>query len=987
MEIVIAAGGMPFGPTTLQHKSLGGSETAIIMMANEFKKRGHLVTVFCDLPKEGQPDFHHNGEDSEEGVRWVHCANYQNYICNTQCDLLIASRDPRLIALGAAAKKKVLYCHDIATHRGMQTAMDQVNWTIDEVWCVSDWYSEQFHKVTGYPRKNIKTIPNGIVPIETIPAPRSETQLVYASRPERGLVNLIKEGGVMEHLPEFELKVAMYDHFPEDMKEFYTWIFERIKQCPNVEVIGALPQQQMRQLLADSAAYIYPTQFEETSCILARECIEQRTPFLTTPVGALPETLGDCGLFFEAWDTDHKPGSPEWCKDFADWFRLTLEDDILIPDVQRAMAERTDLYWDTGAEAALRHARPAKSKLFSQAWSLVQDGDVIPAYALLTAQDELDTPSFQLATQIEEFYPFLLPEEDINYETLASYYKRFYAFKKPEINYGIDYARNTNRFETIKKTIAQTTKPGDTIVEYGCGEGHISGPLAKDFPDREFIAFDQVQQNVDMVNKFHEDFDILNLEAYVAETPEDAYRSLVLNNGVEAADAVICVEVLEHCVEPWDVARGVEALVKPGGQVIITTPVGAWEPMTFEVKPEEWAWRNHIWHLDKPAARKMFGKKPAMQMISLANGTDMGGRPIGNLFYTFEADHKPIKKLNALAKARDAHARQTCAAAVICMNDEDTVLNMLHSIDRQVQHVQFAMGPSTDRTRELIVQFFSDHPHMSYNIIDVPKIEAAIEKDGEWSEGFSFGDARNISTFGLYPQYDWVLWIDTDEYLSGDIARYLRPNALDGYLIPQHHFTVAPRGAPIQIDRPARLFRTTAGFTSVGKIHEHFEKPKGGPGMCFMLTDVDLGHTGYVNEGVRKDRFARNWPFLVWDHATNPERRLGKYLWFRDIIHRMRWATAEGANEAAVGLANEAEKYYNDNWKLMATFGMGTFQAIQYLAEARKVLQKGTPMKVSIVMDDRNCELEGLWLSTDELTRVLKQILDPEFKRRGSKYY
>jgi glycosyltransferase involved in cell wall biosynthesis len=985
MEIVIAAGSMPFGPETLTHKSLGGSETAVLMLAKKLREKGHLVTVFCNLPAEGEPDFIHPGDDGDDGVRYVPIENYQNYIVNTSCDLLIASRDPRLVALPAAAKKKVLWCHDLATHRGMQLALDQINWTVDELWAVSKFHADQIHKVTGYPRKFIKVVTNGIVPVDILPAPRSDNQLIYASRPERGLENLIKEGGVMEHLPDFELKVAMYDHFPEDMKDFYQWVFARIKQLPNVEVIGALPQQQMRQVIADSAAYIYPTQFEETSCILARECCEVGTPFITTREGALPETLGDCGLFFEDWcdDPELGKGSPEWCAKFAEFFRNCLEHKNLIETVQRRMSERTDLYWDTACKSVLRLARPAPVKVFSRAWSLVQDGDVIPAYAYLTEQDELDTPSLELARQIETFYPFILDEDDPNYETLASYYERFYAFKKPEISYGIDAGRGTQRYHCIKKAVEQGTKPGDTIVEYGCGEGHISGPLAKDFPDRTFIAFDQVQQNVDMVNQFEKDFGTTNLKAYRVDEPAEC-----INHLDRPANLVICVEVLEHCVRPWEVATGVEGLAKEGGRVVITTPTGAWEPLTFAKKPEEFEWRNHIWHLDKTAVREMFGKKPNMEMMSLVNGNDeTDARPIGNLFYTFTADHKPIKPLDPVKKALDAHARQTVGAAIICMNDEDTISHMLHSLDRKVQFFQFAMGPSSDRTREIIEKFFYDHPHMQYRIINVPAITPAFEKeDGTWTEGFGFDDARNTSTAGM-DAFDWTLWVDTDEYMSGQIGRYLRNNCLDAYLIAQHHFTTQPRGSATQIDRPARLFRTGAGFKAVGHIHEHFEKPEGGPGVTFMMTDVDLGHTGYVNEDVRRDRFNRNFPFLLWDHHERPDRRLGKYLWFRDIIHRMRWCQQNQNMKDAVALANEAEVYYNDNWKDMATFGTGTFQAIQYLAEARKVLMKGTPVKFGLMLDDRNCEIEGLFTSTEEITRVVKQILDPEFKRRGSKYY
>jgi len=982
MEIVIAAGGMPFGPTTLKHKSLGGSETAVIMLAQEIKKRGHLVTVFCELPDEGQPDFHHNGENDETGVRWLHTNNYQEYVQNTQMDLLICSRDPRLVAIPAQAKKKVLYCHDIATHRGLQVALDQMQWTFDEIWAVSKWYAKQIHKVTDFPLKDIKVVPNGIVPVETIPAPRSETQLVYAARPERGLANLIREGGIMEKLPEYTLKVAMYNHFPDSMRDFYQWCYHRIEQLPNVEMVGSLRQQEMRQLLADSAAYIYPTQFEETSCILARECMSVGTPFLTTRVGALEETLGDCGLYFVSVE---EPGSAEWCDEFADWFRKSVTLDFNTREVRKSMAKRTDLYWDTAAKAALKNAEPKPVKVFSRAWSLVQDGDVIPAYALLTAQDKLDVPSLELARQIETFYPFMLNEDDPNYETLASYYKRFYAFKKPEIMYGLDYAKETHRYQAIKRGVERDTKPGDLIVEYGCGEGHISGPLAEAFPDRRFIAFDQVQQNVDMVNKFQEDFGTTNLKAYRADTPDEAGDYLDSNN---RPDLVICVEVLEHCVRPWEVATQVESLVKPGGQVIITTPYGAWEPLTFEVKLEEFPWRNHIWHLDKSAARIMFGGKPNMEMISLAGGHDNGGRSIGNLFYTYKADHEPIKQLDPLKKALAAHSRQTIGVAAICMNDEETILKMLHSLDRQVQFVQFAMGPSTDNTRSMIERFFAEHPHIQYRILDVPKITPEYTDDkGVLHEGYSFGMARNDSTEGVADWFDWILWMDTDEYLSGSLPHFTRHNSLDAYLVPQHHFTVAPRGAATQVDRPARLFRTGRGYECTGHIHEHFEVPKGGPGRCFQLPNVDLGHTGYKNEDVRKERFNRNFPFLVWDHKVNPERRLGKFLWFRDIIHRMRFYQQGNNMDAALGLAEEAEKYYTENWKFMASFGTGTFQSLEYLSEARKLLNIGMDVEVTLQLDDRQCIMKGRFKNTEEINRVQKQILDSEFKRRESKYF
>jgi hypothetical protein len=87
-----------------------------------------------------------------------------------------------------------------------------------------------------------------------------------------------------------------------------------------------------------------------------------------------------------------------------------------------------------------------------------------------------------------------------------------------------------------------------------------------------------------------------------------------------------------------------------------------------------------------------------------------------------------------------------------------------------------------------------------------------------------------------------------------------------------------------------------------------------------LLPDVDIGHPGYVNEAVRQARFHRNLPFLHWDHQDNPDRKLHKFLWLRDLIHTMRFERDEKKRRA---LAEEARSWYNEHREDMATFGPG----------------------------------------------------------------
>lgn len=1012
MEIVIAAGGMPFGPTTATVKSLGGSEQAAMCVAQELKKRGHIVTLFTMLPPPGAPDHFANGGVDEVGVRWCDLAGYASFVENTEHDLLIVSRDPRMTSLPAQAKKKVLWCHDIATHRGMQMAFDNMQWSIDEVWCVSEWHRQQIHKVTGYPLEYIVALRNGIVPVDVIPNDigRMPKTLLFAARPERGLDNLIRPGGIMERLPDHTLYVAMYEHFPEHMRDYYQMIFARMKEMPNVKYLGGLSQPALRDYMQNVEAYVYPTQFEETSCILAREAIERRTPFLTTREGALPETLGECGIFFEDWRRDFEPekhapaaGSDEWCEMFARFVQATLTHEGAgsgrLIDALYNMQGRTDLYWDGVAEMMEQNAQPKSVSVFSRAWSLIQDGDVIPARALiseimegmLTGDVTMDEGRYahlnRLLYEIEAFYPFLLPPSRPDYESLADYYARFYAMKKPELSFDPERGKDSGRYNIFARWLADLPA-GSLVAEYGCGEGHLIGFLAKRFPDLRFVGFDHVAQNVKMVRDGAIAHGIYNLKVGSALSPTDTYRILDELYG-QRADAVICSEVLEHNAEPWTLATEVERMCVKGGKMIVSVPYGPWEPLSWTKSAAEFPWRNHIWNIDKQTLREMFNGKQEAQLLVAADGMDHSARALGQNCITFQADHTPIPAIDPLEKALRHRSRQTCAAAIIAYNNENTILHMLHSIKGSVQFVQIAHGPSTDHTLTIIQRFFADHPHIGHNVIDVGKITpATLDPDTKkWTDdGYGFDDARNASIAGL-DAFDWILWIDTDEYLVGDFRKYLRGNCLDSYMICQHHFTTEPAGGPAQVDRPARLIRTTSKFRAQGKIHEHFEMPTGGPGRAHMPMDVHIGHTGYQNENVRRGRFERNFPFLVWDHHVNPDRKLHKYLWFRDIVHRMRYFHLANNRQASRALAEEAIRYYNENVEILAGFGAGSFQSITYRNEALQYLGRGVPLQMTVQLDDRQAPIAGVFESYEEAERMLGAMLKPEFERRRSKYY
>jgi 2-polyprenyl-3-methyl-5-hydroxy-6-metoxy-1,4-benzoquinol methylase len=1000
MEIVIVAPGMAFGPKTLDHRSLGGSEQAGLLISKSLAKLNHHVTCFCDLPKQGMPDAVPSGA-LVDGVRWVDIRQYRDFIINSEVDLLVVQRDFRLLNMQHQAKKAVLWAHDLATHTWTTDGVSQLGTNWNEVWCVSEFHRQQFHKVTGYPLERIRATRNGILPVKTMDMGGRTKTLLYAARPERGLVHLIKPGGVMDQLKGkgYTLRVSMYENFPPQMKEFYEQMYRVCQERPDVEHMGCLTQAKLRQEMRNAFAYVYCTDFEETSCLIARECAEQRLPMVYSESGALPETVGSrAGVCVGPFED-----SEAYFKKFAENV-MYLEKGDVYSSFQKVMNERDDLYWD-GVAREWTSSKWAKLKqkvsLFSRAWSLVEDSDVIPAIALLESARKLDWASERLYADLKMAYPFLSFGGEAPEITLKEHYDRYYKeIERPKTDVAVHDVRNQGRWKALHDSIS-ALPAGSKILDYACGEGSQLICLAMEHPDKDFYGIDISEDEIECLVRNAKEQGLpvgeSNIKGAWVGTCDKWPMELMMEPVKTASheplplrpfDAAMMNEVLEHVHEPWDVATKVEQVVKPGGRIILTVPNGPWEMIGIRQSAESYPWRAHIWHLDKPALRKMFNKKSGNLMARIPNGVREDGRCLGNTIYSYTADHKPVSKLVPIKKAREHHSRETVGAALICMNDEDTILKLLNSIKDQIQVIQFAQGPSSDSTRDRVDAWLADHPWIYARWFDVPK----VHPPGDDGKGFGFCDARNASVEGL--PTSWTLWIDTDEYLSGDIRKYTRDHAFDAMALHQHHFTCDPRGAPTQIDRPARLYRNGKGFKCYGKVHEHFEiSHNGGPGYCMLVGDVDIGHTGYVNESVRRRRFLRNFPLLEWDRKVDPDRKLGKFLWFRDIVHRMRYFQETNRGDLVGKMAQEAVEFYLEHRDDMDCFGQGTFQAYAYYGEALRILGRGLDFEVSVRMTDpdsghaRTMSYGGNTADADDLTAVLKKIVGPEIEKRNSRYW
>jgi glycosyltransferase involved in cell wall biosynthesis len=175
----------------------------------------------------------------------------------------------------------------------------------DVVLTVSEWLKafvvEQFH---GDPRK-IVVVGNGVDRIfyeakaATTPASHYILCLGGLNHIDGGDRILALAGILKRDGRNWQIKIAGSQHDPG--------MAEQARQTGVIELLGHVSHTQLASLMAGALAFYYPTRYE-TFGMGAAEAMAAGTPVVTSHCTAVPEIVGDCGLYVnpdkasEAWD-------------------------------------------------------------------------------------------------------------------------------------------------------------------------------------------------------------------------------------------------------------------------------------------------------------------------------------------------------------------------------------------------------------------------------------------------------------------------------------------------------------------------------------------------------------------------------------------------------------------------------------------------------------------------------------------------------------
>lgn len=299
--------GLCYDGNTLAKQGLGGSESAVILIARELSNIGFDVTVVNNCI-----DASHSSPGIYDGVRYIDNkdahAHYDLY------DAVIVSRSISPFLENSAypfiptAQKRILWLHDTFIEGDQLVEQLVLSGVIHHIFTLSDFHTNYILNCEHGVRRNFEVLKKYIFQtrngaVTHIPEvdlnKKDRNHFVFNASATKGLLPLVDRIWplVKQHIPNAHLTViGGYYRFREgaepDQQENIVRSYAGRQDLKDLGItfVGVIPQKQIAEILANAYMMIYPGAFPETFGISSLESLLYNTPLVTTRFGALEET-------------------------------------------------------------------------------------------------------------------------------------------------------------------------------------------------------------------------------------------------------------------------------------------------------------------------------------------------------------------------------------------------------------------------------------------------------------------------------------------------------------------------------------------------------------------------------------------------------------------------------------------------------------------------------------------------------------------------
>lgn len=331
---------------------IGGSEEAVIYLAQEFTKRGWKVTVYGN-PGDKAGDF--------DGVTYL---PWYDVNIKDEFNVLILWRFVGFIDFDPKAKFKMLWLHDVPNNPDF--TKERVD-KIDKIAVLSEYHKSLLRVFNNgrperMPENKVFVTTNGIPPIPTaivdddkkveegkimVPIKRESKKLIYSSSPDRGLIYLLSMwGDIRKEVPDAELHIfygfKVYDALSRGNPSREAWknqLVEMMKQ-PGITYHGRVGHDDLHRFMATTSIWAYPTDFTEISCITAMKAQRLGAIPVCTTLGALNETVKN-GIKVDVDITE-----PDGQKEYYNALVALLKDTDKQVGLRNGMVKWAERYFD-----------------------------------------------------------------------------------------------------------------------------------------------------------------------------------------------------------------------------------------------------------------------------------------------------------------------------------------------------------------------------------------------------------------------------------------------------------------------------------------------------------------------------------------------------------------------------------------------------------------------------------------------------------------